>query len=494
MPFVWEKADGYDAVQWAAAQPWSNGAVGMWGASYVGYTQMAAASQHPSALKTIIPAVTFCDGYDLIYPGGAFGVGVAVSWGIGAQAAMAVQRLPDTDPRKADLMAELVRQIDGMAGRGDTFCARPLQAVPLIGEGQLSPFLADLLANPTRNDPLWAQVRVAPESLTLPMFHVGGWYDVFASHTLRDFAAIRATGNTRQRVLMGPWLHGPLSGLVGEVDFGFGASDGALLTDLQQLDWFDALLKGAENGALDRPAVRIFVMGANVWRDEDDWPLSRAKVTPWFLHSGGAANTLNGDGTLTPLGSGDEAVDTFVFDPRNPVPTRGGGLCCSATGLAAGAFDQRAIEARPDVLVYTSAPLSEDLEVTGPIEVRLWAATSARDTDFTAKLVDVGRCGYARNVCDGVIRARHRRSTAEAVLVEPGVAYEYTIDLGPTSNVFKAGHRIRVEISSSNFPKISRNPNTGHAVGSESELRPAVQTILHDAAHPSRVLLPVVPK
>ncbi|MCU0520049.1 MAG: CocE/NonD family hydrolase [Anaerolineae bacterium] len=492
MPFVSEKADGYDAVQWAAAQPWSNGAVGMWGASYVGYTQMAAASQKPAALKTIIPAVTFCDGYDLIYPGGAFGIGVAASWGIGAQAAMAVQRLPDTDFRKADLMAELVRQIDGMASRGDTFRARPLEAMPLIGKGQLSPFLAELLANPTRHDPLWTQVRVAPESLMLPIFHVGGWYDIFASHTLRDFAAIRAAGNTRQRVLMGPWLHGPLSGLVGEVDFGFGASDGALLTDLQQLDWFDRWLKGAGDATAETPPVRIFVMGANLWRDEDDWPLARAKVTPWFLHSGGAANTLTGDGTLAQEGPGDEAVDTFVYDPRNPVPTRGGGLCCSATGLAAGAFDQRVIEARPDVLVYTSAPLGEDLEVTGPIEVRLWAATSARDTDFTAKLVDVSPCGYARNVCDGVIRARHRRSKAEAVLVEPGVAYEYAIDLGPTSNLFKAGHRIRVEISSSNFPKISRNPNTGHAIGSDSELRPAVQTILHNSGYPSRVLLPVV--
>jgi putative CocE/NonD family hydrolase len=241
------------------------------------------------------------------------------------------------------------------------------------------------------------------------------------------------------------------------------------------------------------PGLRIFVMGTNVWRDEDDWPLARAKVTPWFLHSKGAANTLNGNGTLSPTGAGDEAIDTFVYDPHNPVPTRGGGLCCSASGLAAGAFDQRAIEARPDVLVYTSAPLDADLEVTGPIEARLWATTSARDTDFTAKLVDVGPCGYARNLCDGVIRARYRRSTAEAVPVEPGVAYEYTIELGPTSNVFRAGHCIRVEISSSNFPKISHNPNTGHAIGDDTELRPALQTILHDAAHPSHILLPIVP-
>ncbi len=223
---------------------------------------------------------------------------------------------------------------------------------------------------------------------------------------------------------MGPWVHWSPSSLAGEVDFGFAASDGALLLDLQQLDWFDALLKGVDNGALDGPALRLFVMGANVWRDEEAWPLARAKITPWYLHSGGAANTLHGDGALSPAAPGDEAVDTFVYDPRNPVPTRGGGLCCSATGLPAGAFDQRPIEARPDVLVYTTAPLEADLEVTGPIEVRLWAATSARDTDFTAKLVDVDPCGYARNLCDGVIRARHRRTTHAVERVEPGVAYE----------------------------------------------------------------------
>lgn len=492
-PFVWEKADGADAVQWAAAQPWADGNVGMWGASYVGYTQLAAASQRPPALKTIIPTVTFCDGYDLTYHGGAFAAGLVASWGIGAVASMAVQRLPDSDPRKPALLAELVRQIDGLAGRGTTFRTLPLKALPLIGEDGLSPFFWESLAHPLRGDPHWARIRVAPERLDLPMFHIGGWYDLFAAHTLHDYAAARAAGNARQRVLMGPWVHWSPSSLAGEVDFGFGASDGALLLDLQQLDWFDAVLKGMDNGALDGPALRLFVMGANVWRDEEAWPLARAKVTPWYLHSGGAANTLHGGGALSQAAPGDQAVDTFVYDPRNPVPTRGGGLCCSATGLPAGIFDQRPIEARPDVLVYTSAPLEADMEVTGPIEVRLWAATSARDTDFTAKLVDVGPCGYARNLCDGVIRARHRRTTDAVERVEPGVAYEYAIDLGPTSNVFKAGHRIRVEISSSNFPKISRNPNTGGDLASDTELRPAVQTVLHDPVHPSRILLPVIP-
>jgi len=239
-------------------------------------------------------------------------------------------------------------------------------------------------------------------------------------------------------------------------------------------------------------------MGDNVWRDEETWPPARAKPTECFLHSGGAANTLHGDGVLSFERPGDEpgdkSLDTFVYDPGNPVPTLGGGLCCSNTGMAAGAYDQREIESRPDVLVYTSDQLQEDLEVTGSVVATLWAATSARDTDFTAKLVDVGPCGYARNVVDGVIRARYRLSTAEARFVEPNRAYEYTIDLGPTSNVFKAGHRVRLEVSSSNFPKIARNPNTGADIGMSSALVPAVQRVLHDAEHASRIILPIVPR
>ena len=245
MPFIWEKADGADAVQWAAAQPWADGNVGMWGASYVGYTQLAAASQRPPALKTIIPTVTFCNGYDLTYQGGAFSAGLVTSWGIGSVASMAVQRLPDSDPRKPALLAEFVRQIDGLAGRGTTFRTLPLKALPLIGEDGLNPFFWESLAYPLRSDPHWEQIRVAPENLSLPMFHIGGWYDVFAAHTLRDYAAARAAGNVRQRVLMGPWAHWSPSSLAGEVDFGFNASDGALLLDLQQLDWFDAVLRAS---------------------------------------------------------------------------------------------------------------------------------------------------------------------------------------------------------------------------------------------------------
>jgi putative CocE/NonD family hydrolase len=261
-----------------------------------------------------------------------------------------------------------------------------------------------------------------------------------------------------------------------------------------QLRWFDYWLKDEDNGIVDEPPIRLFVMGENVWRSEHEWPLARTQYTAYYLHSGGAANTLQGDGTLDLVEPSDEAVDTYVYDPRNPVPTHGGGLCCWQAALAPGAYDQREVEIRPDVLVYSSAQLEQDLEVTGPIEVHLWAATSARDTDFTAKLVDVYPCGYARNVQDGILRARYRASHEEEQLVIPGDVNEYAIDLSVTSNVFKAGHRIRLEISSSNYPRFDRNPNTGHPVGQDAELRTATQTILHDAAHPSHIVLPVIPR
>jgi putative CocE/NonD family hydrolase len=267
-----------------------------------------------------------------------------------------------------------------------------------------------------------------------------------------------------------------------------------VLPEERQLRWFDYWLKGEENGVMDEPPISIFVMGDNRWRTEADWPLARTRYTPYYLHSGGAANTLSGDGTLTPERPAIEPVDTFVYDPCHPVPTRGGGLCCWNAGLAAGAYDQRAIEARPDVLVYTTPVLEKSVEVTGPIEVHLWAASSALETDWTAKLVDVHSCGYARNVQDGILRARYAGEEGQTVQTARGAIHEYVIDLAATSNVFKAGHRIRVEISSSNYPHYARNPNTGHPLGEANELCPATQTILHNADHPSHIVLPVIPR
>ena len=490
-PFVHEMNDGYDSVEWVARQPWSDGQVGMYGGSYVGYTQLAAAAMRPPSLKAIVPTITFCDPYTIGYNNGALALGALVSWGLGAGAQMAIMRHPGSEAEKEQLMGQFIAAVDGMA-LGQTFDTLPLNDVSLIGRNGLFPFLADVVAHPTRDD-YWQPLVCPYDALTIPMLHVGGWYDIFVANTMGDFAGIRDQGNVRQKVLIGPWVHGAFDGYAGEVDFGLQGSNMLVLLEEIQLRWFDHWLKGINDGVMDEPPVRIFVMGDNRWRFESEWPLARTQYMPYYLHSGGAANSLRGDGTLSPEGPSEEPVDTFVYDPRNPVPTRGGGLCCWQPALPPGAFDQREVEARPDVLVYSTPPLERDVEVTGPVQVHLWTATSAPDTDFAAKLVDVGPCGYARNVADGIVRASYQTSAVRAEPMQPGRVCEYTIDLGATSNVFEAGHRIRLDVSSSNFPRFARNPNTGHPVGTDAKLRPAVQTVFHDAAHPSCVVLPIIP-
>jgi putative CocE/NonD family hydrolase len=238
-------------------------------------------------------------------------------------------------------------------------------------------------------------------------------------------------------------------------------------------------------------------MGANQWRDEHEWPLARTEYRDYFFHSGGRANSAAGDGSLglDQPGAEGSSADAFVYNPLDPVPTAGGQLCCNLVWAHAGSVDQRSVEARGDVLCYTSAPLSEDLEVTGPVTVTLFASSSAIDTDFTAKLVDVCPCGCARNLTDGIIRARYRNSVSTAEFLTPGSVEKYEIDLLATSNVFKAGHRIRVEISSSNFPRFDRNPNTGGVIATTTreECVPALQRVFHDSEYPSRITLPVIP-
>jgi putative CocE/NonD family hydrolase len=285
---------------------------------------------------------------------------------------------------------------------------------------------------------------------------------------------------------MGPWWHAlSASTKTGDLDFG-----AASMVDLEGLElrWFDYWLKEIDNGVADEPPVRLFVMGTNVWRDEHEWPLARTDWQQWFLHSRGHANTLLGDGTLSRAEPGDESSDTYVYHPEHPVQTLGG------TEIAAwGPYDQRDTEMRGDVLCYTSEPLAADLEVTGPITVVLFAATDGPDTDWTAKVVDVSPSGYAINLCDGIIRARYHESISEPTLLEPGEVYRYDIQLLVTSNVFRQGHCIRLEISSSNFPRYDRNPNTGHPIGRDAEIRVARQTVLHTSAYPSHAVMPVIP-
>jgi putative CocE/NonD family hydrolase len=292
--------------------------------------------------------------------------------------------------------------------------------------------------------------------------------------------------------MIGPWVHGIGHNVVGEVDFGPEAS-----VDLArvQLRWYDHWLKEMSNGVAEEPPVKIFVMGENYWRNEREWPLARTHYSNYYLHSGGRGNSFNGDGTLSTNPPGpDGGKDTFTYDPANPVPTLGGGNCCWTDIVPMGPFDQRAAERRDDVLVYSSPELREPLEVTGPITVALFASSSAKDTDFTAKLVDVHPNGFAQNVQDGIVRARYRLSHDQPRFVEPGTVVEYTIDLWATSNTFLPGHRVRVEISSSNFPRFDRNLNTGEDPATATKMVRASQTIYHDAQHPSHIVLPVIPR
>jgi putative CocE/NonD family hydrolase len=327
----------------------------------------------------------------------------------------------------------------------------------------------------------------------VPAFHITGWYDALSNGTIRNFAGLRrnarsARARDGQRLIVGPWTHATPTvntTTIGDVSFGpqAGFDSEALI-----VEWFDYWLKNRPTGVLSRAPVRLFVMGANVWRDEQEWPPARAVKTSFYLHSAGGANTLSGNGSLGKTLPATEAPDRFVYDPAKPVPTGARG------GYSRAPSDQRDVEQRQDVLVYTSEPMQAPLEVTGPITVELWAASSGTDTDFTAKLVDVHPDGTARALTDGILRARYRKGKTTPVLLTPNQPELMTIDVGATSNAFLPGHRIRLEISSSNFPRFDRNPNTGAPFGESAELRVATQTIFHDAQRPSRIILPVIPR
>ena len=493
--FKSELEDGYDTVEWAARQPWADGKVGTWGSSYMGVTQWLAATQAPPSLKAIAPALTASDYHDgWTYHGGAFSLGFNLSW---TMTSLAPDRLMKARAREPKASEELGRVIGGIDSMRELLEIVPLKQLPFFKIG--APYFFDWLDHPAY-DSYWQSIDIEAhhQRITVPAFNIGGWYDIFLSGTLRNFIGMQSRGATEQArsgqlLLVGPWAHGlPRANMAGEVDFGYRSTPLSIDQDRLVLNFFDHWLKGKDRP--DLPAkVRLFVMGPNRWRDENEWPLARTQWRRLYLHSRGRANSAAGDGALDTQTPGDEPVDSYVYNPLSPTPTRGGGLCCYPAVVAGGAFDQRAIESRADVLVYSTEPLSEDLEVTGPIRLTLYASSSAPDSDFTAKLVDVAPCGEARNLTDGVIRARYRESRSDPSLLKPGQMYEYTIDLGSTSNVFAAGHRVRLEISSSNFPRFDCNPNTGHDLFTDAETRPALQTVIHRSGCASHLTLPVIP-
>jgi len=491
--FKHESEDGYDTVEWAAALHNSNGKVGMFGGSYVGATQMLAAIAHPPHLKGICPVVTASNYHEnWTYQGGAFEQWFNESW---------------TSGLAQDTLDRVIRD-NTNARVGATVL--PLNQYPVFNvptpqnaaalTDKLAPYFLDWLAHPTYDD-YWKQWSIEEnfQNIQVPALTIAAWYDIFQGGSLRNYLGMKEHGGTEaarngQRLLVRIGGHAGGGRHIGDVDFGPAAEK--LDADEATLEWYDYLLQGKQSEFADaaRP-VRIFVMGKNEWRDEESWPLERAKSTSYFLHSAGKANSASGDGALLVAGPRAEAADSFVYDPADPVPTVGGPLCCDSQHLAPGPRDQEEVEARPDVLVYSTQPLEQDLEVTGPVTLDLFAKSSVVDTDFTAKLVDVAPDGKAINLTEGILRARYRESTVGAPKpIKPGEAYEYKIDLWSTSNVFLKGHRIRLEVSSSNFPRFDRNLNTGKDAATSAEMVKATNTVLHDAAHLSALILPVVGK
>ena len=482
-----EASDGNDCVEWVAQQPWCNGKIGTIGGSYTGLTQWQAA-QGSNRITCAVPQVAYSNVYhNWVYTGGAFQLAFNTSWGI-ATGARGHQRqylwLPE-EISQATLFRHLpLIDIDEEAGRH-------------------IPHWKDWINHPSYDD-YWRGMNPIQEhygEVDMAAYHMGGWFDVFLQGGLNNFMGMTKKGKTEsarksQKMIVGPWIHSlglkGTSSKIGDVDFGE-----ACLIDLEteQTRWYDYWLKGIDNGIMEEPRVKVFVMGVNRWREAEEWPLPETRYTPYYLHSGGKANSSFGDGSLSVTPQEEETPDEYVYDPEHPVMTIGGSTCCAETLTATtmGPRDQRPVEYRPDVLVYTTPPLERDVEVTGPVKAVVYAASSARDTDFTAKLVDVYPNGYAMNVAQGIQRARYRDSWDTPTLLEPGKVYEYTIDLWSTSNRFQKGHRIRLEIASSNFPQFDRNPNTGNAFGQDAELQTAEQTIYHDREHPSHILLPVIP-
>jgi hypothetical protein len=471
-PFMDEAQDGYDCQEWICKQSWSNGKIGMTGSSYVGFTQWISAPLGSPAVKAILPVVTFTDFHDdVVYVNGAFQLALSLIW------AGMVTVQPGEDLAKLNLQ--------------ELFGCLPLTEYSRALGREIS-FYNDWLAHPDYDD-YWLPAAVGDKfnQISIPSFSMGNWYDIFSKSTVENFQRMRKVAATEkakrsQKLLMGPGAHGLPSQRLGERDFGENAT---IDFGMMERRWFDYWLKDEKNDILKEAPVRIFVMGINRWRDEQEWPLARTRYEKYYLHGEGKANSFHGDGILNTEPPEDEPGDVFNYDPNNPVPTTGG---CNMT-IPAGPFDQRKVEERSDVLIYTTAPLKEPVEVTGPIHVTLYASSSALDTDFTAKLVDVCPDGIAWNLADGIIRARYRNSGKKPELIEPGKIYKYDIDLWVTSNVFLQDHCIRLEISSSNFPRFDRNPNTGHAFGNDADIITAKQTVYHNSKYPSCVVLPIIP-
>ena len=473
-PYVHETEDGIDTHEWIGCQPWCDGNVGTFGISYVGFTQILPAPGGSSYLKAVMPIANQEDNFGHLWIDGVFQLQIGVYF-----FQMGRHTMQDTTAARMNLEPVYTR----------------LPVCNALDDiGQSAP-LKEFLSHPTF-DEYWKSYSMKGryEDINVPAYFITGWYDNLVHEQFKVFRAWtsepkREDARRFTKILVGPWSHYEI-GERPTVGRDFGAAAAVDIPALH-IRWYDQWLRGSDTGINEEPPLRIWVMGDDIWRDEHEWPLARTRFTRYHLGSGGSANTLDGDGFLSETPPTAGRPDEFEYDPHNPVPTVGGqSLFLVNTGPRA----RRELEHRHDVLVYTGERLERDIEVTGPVEVILHAATTARDTDFTATLVDVYEDGTALIVCEGIVRARYRDSVESPELIVPGEVYQYRIDLWETSQVFKAGHRIRLEISSSNFPRFDRNLNTGSAIGMDDQVLTARQAVYHDADRPSHILLPVIPR
>ncbi len=491
-PYRDEGHDGYDTLAWASEQAWSSGVVGCYGLSYMGGTAwLAAASGHP-ALRAISPTTAPNDFYhDHFWRGGALNIGLLAMWAMRAIGPAALIR---SRPQPADFFPLLVQLIDDI----DDFEA-VLRKLPLDqfapgrpDDDRFVPFFYEFMRHPEPDD--WTRsllVAGLHHQVKVPSLSIAGWHDLLLNADLQHFRAMRDTAGSDEarrasRLVIGPWAHAMFHHVVGDLDFGFRAN--GMLLDLKedltrfQLRWFDRWLKEERNGIEDEAPVKIFVQGANRWRDEQDWPLSRARHRPWYL---------NGDGSLAHERGADAAdARSFVYDPADPCPTAGGSLLLP-TQYTPGPVDQHRILGRRDVLEYTSAVLEHDLEVIGPVRAVLFVSTSGHDTDFIVKLCDVHPDGRCYNVCDGILRLSFRNGQCRQP-VAPGERLRIEVDLWSTAMVFKAGHRLRVLVTSSDFPRYDRNPNTGEAAHRATRFEAALQRVFQAADCASHLVLPEI--
>ncbi|MCA1838707.1 MAG: CocE/NonD family hydrolase [Actinomycetota bacterium] len=481
--------DGFDTVEWAATLPYSTGDVGMYGISYMGGASWNAASTAPPSLKAISTATAPRDLYPHVWRNGAFSVGLIQSWALGGIGLSEILRKKGGSP---DLWPSFLAMVDEVDAFDSNVRHMPQTSLPAAqpGDPDFLPFFFELMKHPVPDkftDEILSKHRQA--DVMVPALILAGWYDPLLEDDLETFAFMRSqaateTARDKTRLIVGPWGHAAFLNYVGELDFGLRASGLSLdLTgDLTALNlrWFDQRLKGIVTGIDDEPSVKIFVMGENRWRGADSWPPAGYTDVDWYFQPEG--------GLSRDVVSVEGGADTFIYDPEDPCPTKGGNILMPGSFIR-GPVDQTTLLSRSDVLTYISDVLIEDIEVVGDIKAHLFAATDVIDTDWVVKLCDVHPDGRMFNVADGILRASYRNG-GDRQLLTPGEAQEFAVDLWASAVVFKTGHRIAVIVTSSDFPRYDRNPNTGELSVEATVTKQANQTIFHASDRPSRVTLP----